>query len=216
MEITCSRAVEYEHAIQRMFQSKLDKTTDYTHLLHEEEKRCTGLLTMFSGGKDGTVEESTLTETKLHCKKLGLESARARSQMRLYSSSLFKVRKVLNFLVKPCNVTKPKSVLRSVSRDNMIKNLNTISKHALRKADLLYSAVNSTLNASFDLSNLYNRKGERLLDILITKSKLLNLSVYKKAVESSSLKLEQLSELREKKISLCSRPYEVLRCYGNT
>ena len=69
------------------------------------------------------------------------------------------------------------------------------SKQANHKVSVLYSTIDSTISTPLNLSNLYNRRGERLLDILITKSMLLNLSSHNKL----SLQLSQISELRAAK-----------------
>jgi hypothetical protein len=191
----CSIAAKYERTIQTMFESKIAKTTAYMDLLQKEKKRCTGLMSLLTVVKNDAEGDATLRDTKLHCESLNRDFVNVKSEINLYSTSLHQVQKVLTFLVKPCNLTRSRSFQRSASRDNMVKNLNAISKQANHKVSVLYSTIDSTISTPLNLSNLYNRRGERLLDILITKSMLLNLSSHNKL----SLQLSQISELRAAK-----------------
>lgn len=199
---SCLKALEFQQAARRLVNKKLEEANNYTDLLRVEEKRCAMLtLSISSSGKDDADAQSALSEIKAHCKKTSKEFAHVKSEIHRYSSTLLKVEKVVQVLVLACNSTvqQTKKVQRAFSRDNMIKNIDAITKSALHKSHLLYATVYSTANTSHAIDKVFNRDGKRVLDLLTTKLNLLNATTLQKVLESSGLKFAQLSDLRDKK-----------------
>jgi hypothetical protein len=187
-----------------MVNMKMEAAKNYTDLLRVEEKRCAMLtLSISSSGKDDAGAQTALSEIKAHCKNISKDFGHLKSEIRIYSSSLLKVEKVVQHLVQTCgnkSKTQNETVQRSFSRDNMIKNLEAMAKSVVHKSSVLYATIHSTLKASHGIGNLFNQAGgKKLLDLLTTKLNLLNQTTFDKIVKNTGLKLAQLSELRDKK-----------------
>ena len=183
---SCLKSLEFQQAARRLVNKKLEEANNYTDLLRVEEKRCAMLtLSISSSGKDDADAQSALSEIKAHCKKTSKEFAHVKSEIHMYSSTLLKVEKVVQFLVLACNSTvqQTKKVQRAFSRDNMIKNIDAITKSALHKSNLLYATVYSTANMSHGIDKVFNRDGKRVLDLLTTKLNLLNATTLQKVLQ---------------------------------
>ena len=92
----CQRALGFQLAARRMVNMKMEAAKNYTDLLRVEEKRCAMLtLSISSSGKDDAGAQTALSEIKAHCKNISKDFGHLKSEIRIYSSSLLKVEKVV-------------------------------------------------------------------------------------------------------------------------